>query len=230
MEEIQNTEQSDNSARSVWTVILFLGVLVVLATLYLSLADQPAEDNSTTTIPPTWEQYSNSEFGFSIQYPPSGWEIAANPDAELGPRFAVYKAGTFSEDQTVPPDHFADGVYVGIYPEGIPTEGVLGQATSSEVSLIPSPDDARTYILEDGTPWAVYAIFESPPRAWNSYGFIWARVQIDNLEISCMRDNEEVPQNECEPMMGDVIVRDGQIDEGDWETIRDIISTFRFTQ
>lgn len=175
-----------------------------------------------------WETFENKEYGFKLRYP-SGWDTAFDPDDPLAPKFSFYvdRAGV---SQNAPFDHFANVDHVSIYPQGIPTEGVMGETEKVSPGLNSNlSDSSRAYVLEDETPFALYLQFEDVSSSWNESGFTWVRLNVENLKEKCMRDGEEISMEECVLLGGDdEIVRTGTVDENIWAEEKAIVRSIKF--
>lgn len=148
---------------------------------------------------------------------------------ELSPKLNVYDPSETSAAQ-LPLDHFAHATHLSFYPEGIPTEALMG-ATGPLPFEPPfrASGESEVHLLDDGTPFAAYVKPAEPPPGWSEHGFVWIRARVDDLEVRCLREGEEVSRNECDPMPGDDrIVRGGSMDPGTWRTLKTILSTVRF--
>lgn len=235
--EQENSLTQDNRGSS-WTPVAVIVLLLIIGGFSFLAADTPLRERneetvatSTDEVPIRWHTYENRQFGFKIRYPNEGWTITEAPDHEISPRFSIHKHKKIAEPLDEPLDHFATGTYVGIYPHGIPTEGVMGEyTTSTNVTLRPDATSTRTYILANEKPWAMYTKFTDSPRMWESHGFIWGRVGVQNLTTRCLRSGEAISSRECDPMFGDTIIREGMIDNSDWNTIRRILESLSFIQ
>ena len=174
-----------------------------------------------------WEVYKNSEYGFKLKYP-YDWNMMENLDDPIGPAISFYikPAGVPVSDFL---DHFANINHVSVYPDGIPTEGVVGE--TEEVSLTFNSslsDSSKLYLLEDENPFAAYLQFKNSPEAWKDPGFAWARLQVDNLEEKCLRDSQEISMDQCDPFANDdMIVRKGSVDKDIWEKQKAIIRSIK---
>lgn len=196
------------------------------------LDEQGGEEVEIEIDTQDWQVYQSEEFSFEISYP-TDWQVSAHhPEQEDGagfivPAINIYNPDTLS-DTELPFDHFADVVGVSIYPEGIPTEGVSGDHFDVSVQIEEDIEKALNYVLEDGTPWATIIWFRDPPESWEDYGYIWSRANVENLEISCIKYGEEGGPEQCEPLFGDRIVRQGEVDQKQRAILEEIVKSFRF--
>lgn len=175
-----------------------------------------------------WPEYVNATYGFAIKYPPE-WEVASFPDDLIAPKFNIYKPETAENEP--PFDHFAEVTQIGIYPEGIPTEGEFGITEDIDIPVKEqTTSDSRQFMFQDGTWWATYLKFTQSPSSWNESGFVWMKLKRDNLQTECFREEEQISTEECDPLFGDEIEHGGTISETDQETLRKMIETFRFLE
>lgn len=192
-------------------------------------SETPRDNGDQTNIDvESWSEYVNEEYNFAIKYPP-GWEVASFPDDEIAPKFNIYKPE--SADEEPPFDHFAEVTNVSVFPQGIPTEGVVSQQKAFDVETQEQTSREQTFVLSDGTPWAHYLQFTQSPSSWNSSGFVWAKLKKQNFTSECLRDGEPVGPRECDPMVrDDIIVHKGEVDSNDAEMIYRMLQTFRFLE
>lgn len=178
-----------------------------------------------------WEDFKNEQFNFSLRYPANDWNMYNGDSNELFPAFNFYiKPAGVPLD--LPLNHFANFNHVSVYPEGIPTEGVFGQTKDFGLDLgIEVEEESKLYLLEDGTPFAAFIKPDNPPQSWNENGFVWMRLEINNLNVRCLRDGEEIDSDDCDPMAeDDQIMRSGSVNEELWEIQKEVVKSFVFTE
>jgi len=163
-------------------------------------------------------------FSFEIKYP-DNWNVAEIPESYLGPIFNFYPKTT---DSAPPFIHFSEVSHVSVYPYGIPTEGINGEYQASSANLSERPAQAIDFILEDETPWATYINFAQRPNSWQESGFIFAGTEITNLRMICMKGDQPIEFDKCDPFTGDLIIRNGKIDENIRQTQEIMLSSFKF--
>jgi hypothetical protein len=194
-----------------------------LGAAYWYAADEQPVVLSDTLDTSGWKTYRNEAFQFEIKYPPE-WEMAAFPDSDIAPVFNFYKPPTSVQP---PFTHHHTVVQVSVFPHGLPTEGVFGMSTPTVLALSPGWR-GNDFLLDDSSVWASMIAFEDVPDSWNEAGFLWMRADVANLEIKCLRNGREIPEQECDPMFGDEIVREGIVDEETRAIEEAILSTFMF--
>ncbi|MDZ7726411.1 MAG: hypothetical protein U5L75_02420 [Candidatus Campbellbacteria bacterium] len=208
---------------------LFLILLVALVGVfvwvnYFASEDQgngSGDEGVTITDPQTFE---SSDYGFSFDRP-YDWQFESS--SEITPMFSAYvkPAGV---PVTPPFDHFANVTHVSVYPEGIPTEGLIGE--TEPIDFDPGfelTQESQMYVLEDGTPFAAYLVPENKPESWGESGYIWMRVRVEDLTTECFGGEELIPEEECDPMTEDhIIVREGEINESLWSLEKEMVRTF----
>lgn len=173
-----------------------------------------------------WSTYENSEFNFTIKYPP-GW-VVNEGTIGLEPAITIHPDLGTTSDLVAPWDHHTEATHLSIYPQGIPTEGIMGDERPSDIIVTAPRAVARDYILENGRPWATMVRFEAPPAGWNSSGFVLARALIEDEETICLRAGEPVPEGDCQPLTGDEIARSGYVDPALRETQKLMLTSFGF--
>lgn len=195
----------------------------------------PGNGNGTTTngtngngVISDWINYTNQDYSFSLRYPET-WTRNDSAQTGLEPKINFYR--NLDSAATLPLTHFANQTHVSVYPQGIGTEGLVGESRDLNFNVgFPVAENSRMYVLDDGTPYAAYILPQNPPSSWNDSGFIWMRLRIENLETTCIVNGQEVSEDECNPLSGDArIQRSGRVNNSLWETEKQIVSTFNFT-
>lgn len=205
-------------------VFVGAGVFFGVSTKYEPEGIFSDDEQEEVEVGNDWVSYRNDKLGFELSHP-ADWEVAEFPDAQIAPMFNVFKTGqTFQ----FPLTHHSSAMHVSVYPEGIPTEGVFGEAKTSAVSFSVIPRQATDFILGDGTPWATFMAPIQNHSEWSPAGFVWGSVAVTGLEIICLQNGREVSENECDPFLGDQIVRRGSVSPADWNTVEKILQSFRF--
>ncbi|MEX0934875.1 MAG: hypothetical protein WDZ70_00935 [Candidatus Paceibacterota bacterium] len=223
---IPNTRRGN----AVGMTVALLSVVAILVLLFVVLwggENIPSEE----PIEREFQTFESEEYGFSLEYP-EGWDVATSSlDQTLEPRFVFYQPPVVGSGER-PYDHFANDTYVGIYPEGIATEGLLGvhNPITADLPALDIAEGSVEYVLEDGTPFAWFLRFEESSELWGESGYVWGRAAISGLETVCMQNGEEVNMNACGLPMEDgaEIVRRGDVDSAEWETVQQIIESIRF--
>ena len=173
----------------------------------------------------SWQTYRNDVYHFVVKYP-GEWEVAESDDS-IVPMITVMKPGEKGvQDQ--PLDHFENRTHVSVYPRGIPTEGIFAQRKETNVDFAYQTEQANDLTLKSGEIWATEARFSAWPESWGPSGFIWGRGKIDGLAVDCIRGENSLSDKDCDPLFGDVLVRDGAIDPSDRIIIAQILESFRF--
>lgn len=225
--------------------VLFLvvtGLVIVGAVLYIlygTSQDTAVKPTATSTsseqtpdatddVSVTWRTYTNETFGFSIEYP-SNWRFAEFPDDAIAPTFNFYPAGT--DTSKLPFTHHSESVtHVSVFPQGIPTEGFFGETAETEVDFQVSTNNARNFVLADGTPFATMAVVSNGAAGWTDWAFLFAHVVVDEMAVTCMRGGAEVTDDLCDPLAGDTLVRSGKIDAAHRAIEKRMLESFRFTE
>ena len=174
-----------------------------------------------------WITYTNDVYGFSIEHP-ANWDVTVTERDAFSTMINIYPPG--SDTDLLPYTHHSDTVtHVSIYPKGIPTEGFFGESRESEVDFAVSYDRATDYLLENGTPFATIAFLAADRENWTQWGFLFAHIAPDNLVTTCFRGEEELGPYECDPLMGDTLIRTGTVSSELRATEERILESFRFT-
>lgn len=202
--------------------ITMFGVLLLFILGIYLYTTAPKEVSTINTN--GWSTYTNEQFGFSLMYPPE-WQVYEAPNDPIAPKFNIYKPG--SDEQTLPLTHHSPNVtHVSVFPKGIPTEGIFGESETSTVSFSVPTNQARDYLLSDGTHWSTFAGIDTTHPKWNDSGFIFARTNIQDEETTCFRDTEFQEPEQCDPLTGDRIIRHGTINAMDRAIQEAILSSF----
>lgn len=202
-------------------------LLVSGAWIYFQSSVDVSENESEEAVDTSsWSVYTNEEFDFELKYPADDWNMVEAPDDLITPKFNFY-----IKPQGVPVDtpitHHSNVTNVSVFPEGIPTEGVIGQTGPLENDWGDGvSSESRIYTLEDGTPFAAYIKYEETPESWNESGFVWARLGSQNLEGVCFENGVEMdPSDRCDPLGNeDITIRHrGDVDSSLWPEIRESV-------
>lgn len=190
-------------------------------------AEEAPEENEVGET--EWVTYTNETFDFSIDHP-HDWTVREFPDEEPGsPKFNIFPEST--DTAGLPFTHHSESVtHVSVYPEGIPTEGFFGEATASNVEFAVPVERARDYVLADGARFATFAGLPDGGENWTPAGFIFAHVRVAGVETACLRGDEEIAAEICDPLTGDTLVRRGAVDAELRETEVRMLESFRFTE
>ncbi len=207
-----------------WRLWFLLMVLLGIAGLFIFLGGGEPLGKQGEVDTDAWSTYRNEEFHFELKYPPD-WQVAEFPDNQIAPIFNVFPKSVAEQPPFI---HHNDVVQVSVFPYGVPTEGIFGETVDSDASFNVPVRNAIDFVLTDGSRWATFAGIENPPAPWGEAGFLFSRVTVYNLASRCERDGVPVPEAQCDQFTGDVIVREGKMDEKEWQTARAILASFRF--
>jgi hypothetical protein len=222
---MENT--TNNSISRVFITIAALGAIVLLAGLAIWGVQKRGvtnnEQNATSTV--QWKTYTNDQYNFSLQYPDT-WEVVA--DAQI-PGIHVIKKGSAKPNYLT---HHSKFTHVSVYPQGIGTEGIFGQTTSSNVSFKAPVKRPLDYVLNDNTRWATFAGFTSVPSSWKPWGFVFAGTVVENEQVECIAHDELINKGVCEIDIENEdaeTVRAGIINAEDRKIQEQILASFQFT-
>ena len=157
-----------------------------------------------------WKTYTNTQYGFEIKYP-VGWKIVDNG----GDIISVCKDCVSTLSQHV------NLTQVSIFPEGLGTEGPAGESRIVDLDLTQAKEKLVSdfYLNNNNQTRGYYISFSPVPAHWETYGYIWARVEVTN------KTTEEIP-SEGMP----IVKLSGQVSASDFNIINQILSTFKFTR
>lgn len=66
-----------------------------------------------------------------------------------------------------------------------------------------------------------------PTTKWGEFGYVWASVEVKKQRLVC-RDKAK-DMNTCEPLADGLNIA-GEVDEQELNTVKEILSTFKFTK
>jgi hypothetical protein len=216
-------------------VAIFAGVAVLYVLGKQKPVPVPMEVPSeiAKVIPPVpqnpregWEAYENVPYNFSFEYP-GGWAVAEGEVLGV-PVITVYDTSVISETGE---SNVHDALTrVSVYPAGLPVGGTGDREEQSTFSI----DGATVQEYVTGTtsqPWARIVRFTSLPSGWSEDGFLYARVQIMDEEITYMRnDDVRIEEDEYDSFVGDRIVRDGFVDPEVRAITDEVLRSFRILE
>jgi hypothetical protein len=210
--------------------VLLAVVLLLIAAIFIlrqSDKDVPA-GNIQESEQQSWQTYVNDEYNFSIDFP-RGWHLYEDFDtASPIINFYVSRPGV-----EAPLDHFSRTAHVSIYPNGIPTDGIIGdrvEISESQDLISENVSNFTNYTLNDGRVWARMITFEDHPESWKDWGFVWARTEVKNYQERCFSGEQEVSEFECNVFMGDEIRRFGEVNEDMTQTQLKMLNSFKFLE
>ncbi len=211
-------------------IAIIIGVLVAFGVF--KKADAPATQNSNQnqTSEVKWVTYKNAKYAFELQYPDT-WQVKEDYSTQV-PVINIYK----KSETAKPPFYLQTGkTAISILPQGLGTEGPQSETRVSTVTFTEPTKNPVDFLLKDGTPWGTFAFFKnkSTSKDWNEFAFIWAEVQVDNLNIKCVSKNGTAIAGECEfgiEAAESKTVRTGAINAADRAIEERILQSFKFTK
>lgn len=215
-----------NKKNFLYFLIFITAIIFVFVGLNRDFGNDASKGNiSISEERPAWNLYKNEVYNFEISYP-SNWELHEEFE-ESSPTINIY----IPNGEVEPPfDHFAEINNVSIFPKGLQTEAVIGQSKESDLDLDINYNSATDYLLEDGTVWATYINPDDLEDPWKTWGFIWVRNTIDDIEYKCISNESEVSLDYCNPFEGDEFIRAGSVDQDMRETQEEIIKSFKLIE
>ena len=185
--------QKITSKKSIYILVLLIVLIAVSLWVMNSLTKTESATGLITeavNADEGWKTYTNEEYGFKIDFP-KDWRIAEDFE-RTSPIINIYKP---KFDKKPPFDHFSDVNAISIFPRGVETEALIGETVDSEIAISASVDidEVVDYVLKNGDVWARYITFDTVEEPWKSWGSVWARAEIKNLEFSCENGSEIVP-------------------------------------
>ena len=206
-------------------------VLLLLATILLSIGLFQLFQSKTkpgtieTSVEQSdWVKYTNKDFNFTISFP-KDWKINEDLTNAASPKINIYKPEFKTE---LPLDNFSPETNVSIFPKGLPTDAIMGRTQNVNFNLVEKTSKSFDYLLINNTAWASVITFAEPPKGFESWGFIWLKIDIKDLAYKCKSGNKEVALDSCNTFEGDILDRQGSIDKEIRNTQLKILSTFKF--
>lgn len=188
--------------------------------------DENAEEEVLVTNPRAgWRTYTSEEYSFSFEYP-EGWIVATgtlqtgDPAISVAPAVSSGETGVFSL--------LDSAMHVSVYPLGVAIGGIIDGTKTNENLTLTTQATISDYALITGSVWATKVMFEEMPPSWNSAGFVFARVPIQQEEIIYMRDGEVISEHEFDTFLGDSIGRKGFVDSVARNIEEEILQSFSF--
>ena len=179
--------------------------------------------------------YRNAAYDISLNYPQQ-WKLIEESNLEVG-EFAInlIKRDTDAK-QGIPLEvHTEPGhSYLSIWPHGLGTELPYSQYTTFEkypdapdISFKVDSSASKVLILDDGSAWAYFVVPAHPPEKWSPHGFIFAQIGVTDLHKSCLegKSGEKISAEECRPLEGDRIVRQGNPIVRDVQIVHSILES-----
>ncbi|MDP3725958.1 MAG: hypothetical protein Q8R36_02045 [bacterium] len=182
-----------------------------------------------------WQTYTSQTFGFSVNIPPD-WIVVEFPNDEIAPRVNMYPArqkkslaSTKSGIEHITPiTHHSPVLNISVFPQGVPTEGFLGEFIPSDISFGEETTVAHDFVLKDGSRFATFASFKNVPASWNESGFVWGYALKKSTRTECLRGETKIKIDACDPFTGDTIIHSARMSKKDREIEKMILSTFKF--
>lgn len=175
----------------------------------------------------SYETYTNDLYQFSLEKP-QDWEVTVTD--EPYPVINIYPPFESITDD-LPFSIHTNQTQVSIYPEGLPTEGILSQQDLVDITL-QEPlwgQASRRLLLSSGDTFAYVLYFTGTPDSWSQSGFVYGRAQISEYSSNCYRNGVEVTDNSCSPLeSNDEIHLSGGVSASEMTEIKKMLSTLYF--
>ena len=187
------------------------------------------QDQATTTPEISLETYTNSAYGFQVQYP-SDWTVSENAAI---PSISIHRKSDPAGTQY--------GIHqnttgVTIYPKGLGTEAPQSESHQASINYLGATTTLTDFVLKDGSLWAemVNVPHGLTAKGWSRNAFIWAGLEVKDLNVVCvMKDGVERPADSCDmgvEFAGSKFVRMGTTTPTDGAYLELILRTFQFTE
>lgn len=177
--------------------------------------EQPGNDAPDYDDGATYEPVSNSKYNLSTEIPDSWQSYGSSPGSNLT-IFNLYKPLPNAR-MDLPLNIHTDAAvrHVSFFPQGLGTEYPNGDSKALTdyrgevpVDFALNRSKSRVFMLENGEPWAYLLTPASAPAGWNSQGFLFAQMSVNNFEARCFdRNGQEKPLQQCEVMGGSDEIR-----------------------
>lgn len=213
-------------SESIFWPIFFMLVLLIIVISPVIIFNLEIGNENVIENRGKWKVYTNEEFGFMFEYPPS-WRVVDFSDDGIVPTFHVFPPEVQIDDVDVITPH-TNKPNVSIYPEGYPTEGFVGHSVVSSISFKEVVEESVDFYLANEEDWATMIIFEKVSANWNDKGFLWARASVDDYKVFCFDDKEEIIRDLCDPMLGHKVIHEGLVDRKERVIQKEILESFNF--
>jgi hypothetical protein len=177
------------------------------------------KETSKTEETANWKTYKNEDYGFEVKYP-EGWVIEEGKigDESPSPVFSIHKEEENPEKEIVS--------FIDILPEGFP-RALPDDVNIERKELYFAGKKAVTdrFLTKEGEVWleVIFIKDANLPPKWTPYNYIVISPK-SNLTTECAV--QLPPGEECGYGEGRIYI--GEVDQGDWKQLNQIISTFRF--
>jgi hypothetical protein len=172
----------------------------------------PVKETMMSTVPEL-EKVRVESMGFKMLLP-----LSWNSRSELQEPFTFFSV----HPDTVPGDILpirihapADVTFLSVFPQGYGTE--LPSGNQEALHRNPSfwHEDSRQFLLENGQAWAYYLKPAEPPSTWSQDGFFFLQLPVRDFNIRCVDEtsSEEKTMKDCDPLLGDHVIRTGKINQ-----------------
>lgn len=209
--------------------LIFIIAVVIVLGGYALLSNTDKTGNEDPSNEEEWVTHQNSKYKFSIDHP-SDWLVWEGEQFGT-PIVNIYKKGA---SQQPPYIHHSNVTQVSIFPNGVPTEGVNVESTTTQITLASPATIGLDFLLGDKTAFAtMFSGFTTKPSSWNTFGFIWASVEIPDLKQYCISDGVEhelALEEVCETLgrEPETLVYRGSINKDDREIETKMLESFTF--
>ena len=184
-----------------------------------------------------WTTFTDSNYQFSIDIP-KHWNVHYSGKNSQLVAINVYdSAQNESLDLPLTIHSPREMSHISIYPKGWGTEypGSLKKEwhdhPDSSIAMVQADsNDSYVFMLENGSIWGYLFKPELPPESWSDDAYIFAQVAIIDLQVKCYDENSgnEKRMENCDPLMGDQIVYEGELKNDQQRIIRHSLNSIRF--
>lgn len=202
-----------------WNKVLLITIIsVVLIGLGFLTLKSPNVHKDNVTLDSAdediiWNTYENELYDFSITYPPS-WNVSESFDAL--PSIIFSKPN--KKDET----------FVAIYPRGVEQGEDYVDSIPTHIEFEDQTFEGRDLLLSSGIAWATRVSFTETPESWKRWGYVLGQIEVKGFSVMCRSAGTIIPVEECNTLEGDSLVRIGTRDKKDFETMSEIIKSFKF--
>lgn len=207
--------------------LLFIFFIVVSIWWLASLKPLPEEvGRQQTAAVADHSTYYNDEYGVYVELPTT-WTVVENDDP-LSPSITFYNRSQGSLEHSLKPEE-ENRTFLSLYPKGVPMKPIFGEVERAPLLVPYQTAESVSYRLKDGSMWALKLIPAATPDSWGPRGFMWFQSEIEGNVSWCEREGEQIPDELCDPLFGDIVKRDGGVSLEDREVLEEIVQSIRLT-
>ena len=198
--------------------------------------NQSAQKSEADESKTQWKTYSNGDF--SLKYP-QNWQVLEQGGEKYPKQISVVMDTVNKNELSSFQIHAkAAQSFVSFFPKGYGTELPSGRSRklvpqnhSLKLNLALHEEKSQIFLLENDTAWAYLLYPSHTPSGWSEEAFIFAQIGVNDFKAECIGEEsgKKLSMKDCDPLMGDRILRFGDLKEYKAEVIIQILQSIEFT-